>query len=158
MDATRAMPSKLSESRSFDPVRQFSLFAENKVGCLHDFVSILSSNGVHTMAITAIDSTDAAIVRFVVDDPKLARDLLRKHGFSFTESDVLAVELTTEADLKLVLSSLMEAEVNIHYLYPFLVRPKERYALVMNVDDYELAAQALSLRSFKVIGQGEISR
>ena len=152
------MPSKISQSRSFDPVRQFSLFAENKVGCLHDFVSVLSSNGVHTMAITAIDSTDAAIVRFVVDDPKHARELLRSHGFSFTESDVIGVELNSEADLHLVLSSMMEAEVNIHYLYPFLVRPKERYALVMNVDDNELAAQALALRSFKVLGQGEISR
>jgi hypothetical protein len=152
------MPSKLSQSRSFDPVRQFSLFAENKVGCLHDFVSVLSSNGIHTMAITAIDSTDAAIVRFVVDDPKQARALLRKHGFTFTESDVIGVELNTESDLQLVLASMMEAEVNIHYLYPFLVRPKERYALVMNVEDYELAAQALALRSFKVLGQGEISR
>jgi len=152
------MPSKLSESQRFDPVRQFSLFAENKVGCLHDFVSMLSSNGVHTMAITAIDSTDAAIVRFVVDDPPLTRDLLRKYGFTFTESDVIGVEINAEPDLPLVLSSLMEAEVNIHYLYPFLIRPKERYALVLNVEDNELAAQALGLRSFKVIGQSEISR
>lgn len=152
------MPSKLSESQRFDPVRQFSLFAENKVGCLHDFVSMLSSNGVHTMAITAIDSTDAAIVRFVVDDPPLTRDLLRKYGFTFTESDVIGVEITAEPDLPLVLSSLMEAEVNIHYLYPFLIRPRERYALVLNVEDNELAAQALGLRSFKVIGQSEISR
>jgi hypothetical protein len=152
------MESKISASRSFDPVRQFSLFAENKVGCLHDFVSVLANNDVHIMAITAIDSTDASIVRFVVDDPKLTRDLLRKHGFSFTESDVIGVELSAEPDLQLVLSSMMEAEVNIHYLYPFLIRPKERYALVLNVDDPELATQALSLRSFKVLGQSEISR
>lgn len=152
------MSSKLSASRRFDPVRQFSLFAENKVGCLHDFVSMLSGNGVHIMAITAIDSTDAAIVRFVVDDPPLTRDLLRKFGFTFTESDVIGVELNAEPDLPLVLSSLMEAEVNIHYLYPFLIRPKERYALVLNVEDNELATQALGLRGFKVIGQAEISR
>ena len=152
------MESKISASRSFDPVRQFSLFAENKVGCLHDFVSVLANNGVHIMAITAIDSTDASIVRFVVDDPKLTRDLLRKHSFSFTESDVIGVEINAEPDLQLVLSSMMEAEVNIHYLYPFLIRPNERYALVLNVDDPELATQALTLRSFKVLGQAEISR
>lgn len=152
------MPSKISAPKRFDPVRQFSLFAENKVGCLHDFVSMLSTNGVHIMAITAIDSTDASIVRFVVDDPPLTRELLRKHGFSFTESNVIGVEITDEADLRYVLSSMLEAEVNIHYLYPFLIRPKERYALVLHVEDNELAAQALSLRSFKVIGQGEISR
>lgn len=152
------MESKISASRSFDPVRQFSLFAENKVGCLHDFVSVLANNGVHIMAITAIDSTDASIVRFVVDDPKLTRELLRKHSFSFTESDVIGVEIRAEPDLQLVLSSMMEAEVNIHYLYPFLIRPNERYALVLNVDDPELATQALTLRSFKVLGQAEISR
>ncbi len=158
MGTHRAMPSKISASRTFDPVRQFSLFAENKVGCLHDFVSMLSTNGVHIMAITAIDSTDVAIVRFVVDDPKLTRELLRQHGFPFTESDVIGVELNVESDLRYVLASMMEAEVNIHYLYPFLIRPKERYALILNVDDNELAAQALSLRNFRVIGQGEISR
>jgi hypothetical protein len=152
------MESKISASRSFDPVRQFSLFAENKVGCLHDFVSVLANNGVHIMAITAIDSTDASIVRFIVDDPKFTRELLRGHGFSFTESDVIGVEMRAESDLQLVLASMMEAEVNIHYLYPFLIRPKERYALVLNVEDPELATQALSLRSFRVLGQSEISR
>lgn len=152
------MSARSSASVTRDPIRQFSLFSENRVGSLHDFIAILASHDIHVMAITSIDTTDAAIVRFVADDPDKARDLLQAHGFYFTESRVLGVELGDESDLRFVLGALLEAEVNIHYLYPFLVRPAGKYALVLNLEDNELATQALGMRNFKVLGQADVSR
>ena len=52
-----------------DPVKQFSVFAENRVGRLHDLTTLLKRGNVHVMAITVLDTTDSAIVRLIVDDP-----------------------------------------------------------------------------------------
>ena len=35
-----------------DPVKQFSVFAENRVGRLHDLAALLKEHNVHIMAIT----------------------------------------------------------------------------------------------------------
>ena len=145
-------------SSSHDPVKQFSVFAENRLGRLHDLTALLKAHEVHVMAITVLDTTDSAIVRFVVDDPDLARELLVNNDFPYVENDVLAVEITDESQLSAVLAALFEAEINLHYIYSFIKRPEGRSALAMNVEDADVAAQALSQRGFRSLTQNEIAR
>jgi hypothetical protein len=141
-----------------DPVKQFSVFIENRVGRLHDLVALLAKHNIHIMAITTIDQTDTALDRMIVDDPDRARELMAANNFFFTECDVVAVEFTNESQLSAVLSALLTVEVNIHYAYSFLVRPHGRSALAMSVEDNDLAASALNTRGFKVLTQRDISR
>ena len=141
-----------------EPVKQFSVFVENRVGRLHDLVALLAKHNIHIMAITTIDQTDTGLDRIIVDDPDRARELMAANNFFFTECDVLAVEFSDESKLQAVLSALLTVEVNIHYTYAFLVRPKGRSALALSVDDYDLAASALNTSGFKVLSQRDISR
>ena len=147
-----------STSIAADPVRQFSVFAENRVGRLSDLIVRLQANEVHVMAITVLDTIDSAIIRLVVDDPDKARELLASGGFAFHEAEILAVEISAESELKGVLAALLEAEVNIHYVYSFIKRPEGKSALVINVEDTEIAAESLNHRGFKVLCQRDISR
>jgi hypothetical protein len=57
-----------------------------------------------------------------------------------------------------VLKALLTVEVNIHYTYSFLVRPRGRSALVLSVEDNDIAASALNTSGFKVLTQRDISR
>lgn len=148
----------VSTTTSSDPVKQFSVFAENRVGRLHDLTALLKANNVHIIALTVLDTTDSAIVRLIVDDPEKARELMINNDFPFGESDVLAVEINDESDLKQVLAALLVAEINIHYIYSFLKRPGDRTALALNVEDTDVAAQSLGLHGFKVLTQRDISR
>ena len=141
-----------------DPVRQFSVFAENRVGRLYDLTALFKENNVHIMAITVLDTTDSAIMRLIVDDRDKARELMVNNDFPYTECDVLAVEITDETDLRDVLAALLEAEINVHYVYSFIKRPEGRAALAINVEDADVAAQALNRRGFKVLTQRDISR
>ena len=141
-----------------EPVKQFSVFIENRVGRLHDLVALLAKHNIHIMAITTIDQTDTALDRMIVDDPERARELMAANNFFYTESDVLAVEFRDESQVKDVLNALLTVEVNIHYAYAFLVRPKGRSALALSVEDYDLASSALNTRGFKVLTQRDISR
>jgi hypothetical protein len=141
-----------------DPVRQFSVFVENRVGRLFDLVSLLVAHNVHIVAMTTIDTTDSAVDRLIVDDPDRARELLAANSFAYTECDVLVVEFAGETQLKDVLGALLTVEINIHYAYTFMVRPEGRSALVLNLEDSDLAAQALNSRGFKTLTQRDISR
>ncbi|MGH8020023.1 MAG: acetolactate synthase [Opitutaceae bacterium] len=141
-----------------EPVKQFSVFAENKLGRLKQFVDLLGSHHIHVIALSTMETTDSAIVRVIVDDPDGARALFLEHGFPYNESDLLAVEIDSEADLKPVLTTLMAAEVNVHYLYPFISRPRAKAALAVNVEDIDLAAQALRQAGLRVLTQDDISR
>ena len=141
-----------------DPVKQFSVFAENRLGRLFDLTTLLRSNNVHVIGITVLDTTDSAIVRFVADDPDKARELMVNNDFPYVECDVLAVEILDESQLNGVLAALFEAEINIHYVYSFIKRPEGRSALAINVEDADIAAQALNQRGFRVLTQRDISR
>ncbi|RRJ97480.1 acetolactate synthase [Opitutaceae bacterium TAV4] len=141
-----------------DPVKQFSVFAENRVGRLYDLTKLLKENNVHVIAVTVLDTTDSSILRLIVDDPEKARELMINNDFPYTECTVLAVEIGDESDLQGILAALLEAEINIHYVYSFIKRPEGKAALVLNIEDMDVAAQALCTRGYKTISQGDISR
>lgn len=141
-----------------DPVKQFSVFTENRVGRLSDLTSLFKANDVHIVALTVLDFTDTTILRLVVDDNDKARELMVNNDFPYTECDVVAVEISDEADLKEVLAALLEAEINIHYVYSFIKRPEGKSALVLNIEDPDVATQSLNNHGFKVLTQSDIAR
>jgi len=152
------MDSVSVDSSFRDPVLQFSIFTENKVGRLADLINLFGSRQIHVMAITTLDTTDSAILRVVVDDPDEARNLFKEHGMVFGECQILAVEVSGEREIDRILSALLEAEVNIHYIYSFFSRPMGKCALAASIEDMELAVEALSKRNIKVLSQRDISR
>ncbi len=141
-----------------DPVKQFSVFSENRVGRLHDLTGMLAKHNVHIMAMTTLDTTDCAIIRMVVDDPDRARELMAANNFFFTECEVLAIEFDDESKLKDIFMAFYAVEMNINYVYSFISRPRGRCSLVLKVEDLDLAATALNNRGFKVLTQRDISR
>ena len=151
------MAAQISTSPN-DPVKQFSVFAENRVGRLYELTALLKEHNVHVMAITVLDTTDSAIVRFIVDDPEKARELMINNDFPYVECQVLAVEINDESQLKGVLGALVEAEINIHYIYSFIKRPEGRCALAINAEDDDVATQSLNKRGYRVLTQRDISR
>lgn len=147
-----------STSIARDPVRQFSIFAENRLGQLHELTNLFKQHNVHLMAITVLDTTDSAIIRVIVDDPDRARELMVNNDFPYTECEVLAVELGDESQLKPVLGAIYQAEINVHYVYSFIKRPQGGAAIVMSIEDIDVATQALNHCGFKVLTQRDISR
>ncbi|MBN9691418.1 MAG: acetolactate synthase [Verrucomicrobia bacterium] len=147
-----------ARERDAEPISQFSVFLPNRLGRLHEVTCRLAEREVHILALTVLDTTDSTILRFVVDDPDRARDLLAEHAFPFSETRVLAVEVEGEGRLKDVLHALLEAELNIHYVYPFLTRPRDKSGLIISIEDQEVAEDALRRHQFSVLYQPDLSR
>ena len=112
---------------------------------------------MHVLALMVLDTTDSAIIRVVVDDPDRARELLHREGFPFTESKLVAVEVTTEG-LNRLMAALLEAELNINYLYSFIPHPEGKSIIGLSMEDNETAEQALRRHLFRTLGQTDISR
>ena len=148
-----------AKGRQEEEVKQFSVFMENKVGRLLDIVKLFSQAQVHVVALSILDTADAAIVRLVTDDPDKARTLFQEHGLAFTEVQLVVVELSSSAaDLKAVLTALLQAECNIHSAYSLLTRPRGKAALALHVEDRECACSVLQANQFKLLTQRDISR
>lgn len=148
----------IAPSQRFDPVVQFSIFSTNKVGKLNQLLQVFASNDIHIAAITTVDTSEAGLFRVVVNYPDQARRVLEDGGFPFAEHKVFAVELNSECDIAAVCAAMTEAELNILYLYSFLMRPNGKCGLVVSVDDNELASQVLFAHGFKVLYQQDIGR
>src|SRR5437867_977026 len=151
------MPTEITKARRADPVIQFSVFTPNRLGRLHDLVRQLGASGVHVLALMILDTTDSAIIRVVVDDPERARELLNREGFPFTESKLVVVEVTS-TDLNRLMSALLEAELNVNYLYSFIPHPEGKSIIGLSIEDNETAEQALRRHQFRTLTQREISR
>ena len=149
---------KAIPARQPDAVRQFSVFTANRLGRLHDIISLLSSHQVHVLALTILDTTDSAIIRLVTDDPEKTGELLHKNEFAFTESELLAVEMNSATELNNLMSALLETEININYLYPFIPHPQGKSILALSMEDPEIAEKVLRQHQFRVLKQGDISR
>ena len=152
------MSTETTRAREPCAVTQFSAFTPNRLGRLHDLVGMLAAHEVHVLALTVLDATDSAVVRFVVDDPQRARGLLADRGFPFSESLLLAVEIESATDLNRLMAALLEAEVNINYLYSFIPQPQGKPILGLSMEDNEIAEQVLRQHRFRVLGQADISR
>jgi len=151
------MVTQTSKSRRADPVIQFSVFTPNRLGRLHDLIRLLNARSVHVLGLMVLDTTDSAIIRVVVDDPDRARELLVQEEFPFTESSLVVVEVNP-AELNRLMAALLEAELNINYLYSFIPQPQGKPVLGLSMEDNETAEQALRRHQFRTLKQGDISR
>jgi hypothetical protein len=152
------MMAKTMQGRGSNPVKQFSVFTANRLGRLHDLISFFGSRQVHVLALTVLDTTDSAIIRLVVDDPEQARGLLNEHGFAFTESDLLVVEVDAATELGRLMTALLEAELNVNYLYSFIPHPQGKSLLALSMEDSDMAEQVLTKHHFRVLKQSDVSR
>jgi hypothetical protein len=151
------MPTETTTAGRRDPVIQFSVFTPNRLGRLHVLIGMLGTDGVHVLAMTVLDTTDSSIIRIVADDPERARELLVREGFPFTESKLLVVEVNP-TELGRLMAALLEAELNINYLYSFIPHPQGKSLLALSMEDNDLAEQALQRHQFRTLKQTDISR
>ena len=97
-------------------IKQISIILDNVPGAMGRVSEILGREGVNIRAISVADTSDISTVRFVVDDPVKALNILKANGFSTKETDVLAVETPDHpGGLNAVLKPLKEAGINAHF-------------------------------------------
>jgi hypothetical protein len=143
--------------RDYPTIRQFTVFMENRVGQLLEVVRRFEGSKVRIVALSIVDSTECAFVRFLLSHPEQGREILERAGLALIESDLLGVELPkTRQPLLQICTALLQAEVNITQVYPLLVRPNGQPAVALMVDNLDMATETLNSKGFTMITENDL--
>jgi hypothetical protein len=87
------------------------------------------------------------------------QELFRENNIPFGICEMIVVEMREVAtQLSKLLAALLMAEVNVHFTFSLLTRPRGYAALALHVDDTECASSVLAGEGFKLLSQNDISR
>ena len=117
-------------------LKQVSIYAENKKGCLQDITGLLRENEINILGSVTNDSAEYGIIRMVVSDPAKCLEVLGGNGYICKTTPVLAVECPDEVGaLDKILKTLYSSNINVNYIYLSFNRESGLPIMVMNTDD-----------------------
>jgi len=141
------------------PVKQFSIFLENKCGALIRLVRLLDEAHVSVLGLSMLDATDVTIARLVVSDPETVEQVFYERGVPFRTSELVVVDLPDgPTGLSACLQVLLEAETNILFAYPLLNQPGGHTLLALALEDTVFGSAVLQQSGFKILYQEDLSR
>ena len=99
-------------------VTQLTVFLENRSGRLAEIADVLGKAGVNIRGFSTTEAAEYGIVRLVVPDPAVAREILHKEGFTTHLSQVICVAVPdAPGGLAKVLDELAAQKISVDYLY-----------------------------------------
>ena len=138
-------------------IRQISVFVENQPGSMMNVTSVLSEEHVNIRAISTFDTPEFGIMRLVVDDPVRAKESLTRKGFVTRISEVIGAELKDEkGNLNQMLKILADGQINVNYIYSFVIREEKAPVMVFSTDDFEKAEKVLRASNVKLVEEEEL--
>jgi len=151
-------PVDFEMSQRFEPPcnTQFNVFLDNRVGRLLHLLEVFENQALTLAGFSILEATGHAVVRVLTSRADLARRLLSRFEYPFSEQSVLCVELDAEHHLSQVFEYLMSAELSINYAYPLLVRPRDRAVVAVHCEDITMAGQILRRRLFTMLGENDL--
>jgi len=133
-------------------IKQLSVLLPNQYGMLANLTEIFFKEGIDIRAISVYDTTEYGILRTVVDDPEKAVEILKKNGIVAMMSDIMAVNPEDrKGSLNEIFHILSEHNVNIDYIYSFVVSKGGPQYFVLKVDNIPEVESMLEAHGIEVI-------
>ena len=144
-------------------IRQISVFVENQPGSMMNVTNVLTEAHVNIRAISTFDTPEFGIMRLVVDDP-VRGTLLEgvELGPAALDqvnrvSDVIGAELKDEkGNLNQMLKILADGQINVNYIYSFVIREGKAPVMVFHTDDFEKAESVLKQADVKLVEEEDL--
>lgn len=133
-------------------VKQLSIFLENQSGRLAEVMQSLGKENVNIRALSLADTSGFGILRLILNDIQKGKEVLRGHGFTVSETDVLGVEIPDRpGGLASVLGILAENDINIEYMYAFVQKNSENAVVIFRIEDIDNAIEALQAKGVNIL-------
>ncbi len=133
-------------------VEQISIFLENKPGGLEEVTRVLKDAQINIRTLSLADTTDFGILRLIVNDVEMANRVLKEHGFRFSRTTVVAVEVPDRpGGLHSILEVLSKNGINVEYLYAFVERSGENAVIIFRLDAPDKAIEVLQKNGLTVL-------
>lgn len=134
-------------------VPQISVFMESRPGHLHRVLDAFEDAHVNVRGFSASDTGDYGVVRFIVDEPDKAIDVLRGMGSATVKSEVLCLRLLDRpGELARVMGILSDRGLNVSYTYSLIST-----FIAVSVKDIAHAEEILKDEPVELAGLEEIA-
>lgn len=145
--------------RDYPALRQFCVILENRVGSLNELMRHLERHDLRIIALSMLDNVDVAVARIMLDQVERGRELFELGSFTFFEADLIGVELPDESQpFVAICSALLQAEIDVNYMYPLLYRRGGRSAVAIHVDNVDNAVAILRDLGHTLLSEGDLTR
>ena len=103
--------------------------------------------------------SDFGVLRLIVNEPEKAYEVLKKAGFTVSETEVIAVEVPdSPGGLAQVLDVVGESSINIEYLYAFIGKASDDALVIFKVEDPDQAVQIFQAHEISVLDSSKVYR
>ncbi len=134
-------------------VPQISVFMESRPGHLHRVLDAFEDAHVNVRGFSASDTGDYGVVRFIVDEPDKAIDVLRGMGSATVKSEVLCLRLPDRpGELARVMGIMSDRGLNVSYTYSLIST-----FIAVSVKDIAHAEEILKDEPVELAGLEEIA-
>ena len=125
-------------------ITQLSVFLMNQPGALVDAIQAISDADINIRALSIAESNDFGIIRIIVSESDAVCKLLGDQ-YLFSRTEVVAAKMGDRIGaLYPILVVLIEANINIEYMYAFTGSGPEEAYVVFRVNDVKTAEEVLN--------------
>ena len=124
--------------------KQLSVMVENKRGALAELCSKLAEKAVNIAGLMVPEQLGMAPIRLVVNNSDAARKVLEGMGLSFTEEDVLSLQVANRPGaLGKLTRKLADHNVDVKYAYLTIPKGAEKATVILAVANPSSAIKLL---------------
>ena len=138
-------------------VQQISVFIQNEPGKLALLTSALAKGGIDIRALSIADTTDFGILRMLVNNASLAKNILEKQHYAVGITPVTVVAVPdVPGGLAGVLALLAEGGIDIEYMYSLIGRGEDKAYMVFRISDEPKLVELLGAHGIRAVTQEEL--
>lgn len=139
-------------------LRQFTVLMERGNFQLAELLHRFEQRGVSVLGLSLFESPECILVRLLLTQPDVGREVLERSGLAIVETHLLGVELVdSRQNLLTVCRALLQANVKIIHACPILLPTRSRQAVALMVEDLEAAASTLRSRGYRLLTEEDLT-
>lgn len=117
-------------------IKQLSLFVENKPGSLYPICKVLQDHNISIRTLSLADTQQFGILRLLVKEWELAKEVLESAGFIVKITDVIALPVTDEpGGLAKILKVIDKHNISVEYMYAFTFGKENTAVMVFRFEN-----------------------
>ena len=139
------------------PIKQLSLFVENRPGSLDAVCQVLKKHNLSIRTLSLADTQQFGILRLLVREHEEARRVLEEAGFVVKITDVLALTVPDcPGGLADILTILDRHGLSVEYMYAFTFGRGEKAVIVFRFENPEKAIEELRGEPIELVRAEEL--
>jgi hypothetical protein len=142
------------------PLKQISVFLDNKPGALSEVIEHIDKFQIKIFALSIADAGEFGLIRMITEDPERAEKNLEDADFILAKSkkntEVIVILITENGKVSEIAKMLGDEDLNIEYAYSSAVLIDGKLAVVLRVNDLNKAEKILKEKHIPILSLDQI--